>query len=239
MMKSTQRRSLFENEISTLTKPINGQYPRPWMSDLTQPENAKVLIVGMNPATAYTMQHVKSHSQFMDVHFNRNGENCRSFYAYVRGKGDQNPSPSRLTIETLTEKFVNNEISEILETNIYCYATPNFKDLKKNHPKGKEIGHKIFKAVIDGVRPKILVIHGVQVRKEFGKNFDVTIPTFPMEKGKPIKTTKLFKSEVLFETHSSIVFVIPSLSAPGANHWQNWADDYLNRVAKGVKRFLK
>ena len=236
----TKTSKSFEKKISELTQLINGQYPRPWMTDLKRPENAKALVVGMNPATAYTKKHVKSHSQFMDVHFNRNGHDCRSFYATVRAEDDRPSSPSRINIETLTKKLVENEISEILETNIYCYSTPKFRDLnKKEHPGGKEKGLEIFEVILAGIRPKIIILHGAKVRKEFVKIFDRTIPTFPMVGTIPKKTTELFKSKVRFETHTSTVFVIPSLSAPGSDHWKSWADDYLVSVVKSVKRHLK
>ena len=40
----------FETKIRELTKPINGQLPRPWMTELEDPAQADVFIVGMNPA---------------------------------------------------------------------------------------------------------------------------------------------------------------------------------------------
>jgi|TARA_B110000967_G_scaffold171343_1_gene181775 hypothetical protein len=42
-------RAEFEETISLLTQPLNGQYPRPWMTNLTNPQEADVFIVGKKP----------------------------------------------------------------------------------------------------------------------------------------------------------------------------------------------
>ena len=68
----------FEGFIRDLTTEINGQYPRPWMTDLKDPTQAKVFIVGYNPASAYTKDKV-DYERYIDSLFNRNGEGCRSF----------------------------------------------------------------------------------------------------------------------------------------------------------------
>jgi len=233
--------SPLENELTALTKPINGQYPRPWMTNLKNPENAKVFIVGANPATAYKKrEHVKSHPQFLDIHFNRNGYNCRSFYEYVREKDGKTDSPSRNNIGALTNILKEKKILSVLETNIYCYSTSRFRDLKEiDHPCGKERGLYIFKSLLAGIRPKVLILHGAGVRKEFVKQFDGSIPKFPMDGSIPVKTKELFKKKVRFLCHTSVVFVIPSLSAPGWNHWSSWSEDYLVALSRSVKRHLR
>jgi hypothetical protein len=40
----------FESAIRSLTAPINGQFPRSWMTDLQNPLLASVFIVGQNQA---------------------------------------------------------------------------------------------------------------------------------------------------------------------------------------------
>lgn len=232
--------SPLEKKLTALTEPINGQYPRPWMTTLKKPENAKVFIVGANPATTYTKKHVKSHRQFLDVHFNRNGYDCRRFYARVREKEGKSPTPSRNSIETLTEKLRENKISDVLETNVYCYSTPKFRDLnEKDHPCGKDRGLKIFKTLLTTIRPKVIILHGARVRKNFTKHFDGLIPYFPMDGTIPKETNELFKSKIRFDSHTSTIFVIPSLSAPGSGHWKRWANDYLVSVTRSVKRHLR
>jgi hypothetical protein len=42
-----------ERAIRPLTSPINGQLPRPWMTDLTDPREALVFIVGKNQRSGY------------------------------------------------------------------------------------------------------------------------------------------------------------------------------------------
>ncbi len=58
---------MLEDEIWGLTRKINGQYPRPWMTNLTDPMNAEVFIVGGNQATPYTDDEIQSHDQHLDI----------------------------------------------------------------------------------------------------------------------------------------------------------------------------
>jgi hypothetical protein len=44
--------------IADVTKPLNGQYPRPWMTDVDQPERARVFIVGRNQAPGIPVTHL-------------------------------------------------------------------------------------------------------------------------------------------------------------------------------------
>lgn len=231
--------SPLEKELFALTKPINGQYPRPWMTNLRKHEKAKVFDIGANPATAYTKKHVKSHRQFMDIHFNRNGYDCQSFYAGVRAKEDKSPSPSRINIETLMKTLTDIGVLEIFETNVYCYSSPNFSHLTEpKHPGGKERGLAIFQTLIRCIHPKVLIIHGARVSKEFSNKIEA-VPSFPMVNSKPVQTKELFKTKVQFNTHTSTVFVIPSLGAPGSGKWSLWAEDYLVKLAQSVRRHLR
>ena len=67
----------FEDNIRQLTQPINNQYPRPWMTDLKNPKQAKVFIVGKNQAKTFQVDQVGSHQKYLDYLFNRNGLSCR------------------------------------------------------------------------------------------------------------------------------------------------------------------
>ena len=48
----------FEATIRKLTEPINGQYPRPWMTEMKNPWEAEVFIVGMNQRNGYDVDRV-------------------------------------------------------------------------------------------------------------------------------------------------------------------------------------
>lgn len=47
-----------EMHVRELTTELNGQYPRPWMTDSNEPQCAQVFVVGYNPATAYESSRV-------------------------------------------------------------------------------------------------------------------------------------------------------------------------------------
>lgn len=67
-------REELEAGIWKLTRPLNGQYPRPWMTDLTDPVRANVFVVGKNQATGYPVEVVGEQSRHLDSLYNRNGQ---------------------------------------------------------------------------------------------------------------------------------------------------------------------
>lgn len=227
---------MFEDKIRDLTRKINGQYPRPWLANLTDPTTAQVFVVGANQATAYTDGSIQSHDQHLDIHFNRYGYNCYDFYQAVRGGIS---SKSRLNIGRLTENLIQSGTSKILETNPICYSTKSYSDLKKpEHVGGKEVGIAIFKTLFLCIHPKILILHGAIVRKEFCKEFKTELPEFPMKGGKPVRRNTPIQTEIDIGGYRSAVFPIPSLALPGSNKWSSWAEGYLTMVGNLVKDIL-
>ncbi len=115
----------FEKAISDLTQPINGQYPRPWMTDLSDPLAADVLIVGRNQRNGYTASSI-SHRPHLDALFNRNGEGCRRLYNELTGG---RVSPTRQHLDRLRKHLQCVGVSRVLETNVICYSAPMSADL--------------------------------------------------------------------------------------------------------------
>ena len=231
-----------EKELTPLMGLINGQYPRPWVTDSEHPEESKVFIVGANPATDYGERHGLNHEKSLDIHFNRNGFNCREFYSAVRSQENKSSSPSRVSIEGLRRILNEQKVTDILETNLFCYSTSRLKDLTEvKHPGGKARGLEIFRTLLRCIRPKVVIVHGAKVRSEFSAKIGHVIASFPTDPIKkiPVQTTELFRTELKIETHPVTVFTIPSLAAPGANHWSSWAEGYLAELAKGVRSSLK
>jgi hypothetical protein len=219
----------FEKLILELTKEINGQYPRPWMTDSIYPETAKVFIVGYNPASAYPVKNV-DHNRHIDALFNRNGEQCRKFYSEVTQQ-----SPTRTNIEWFSQKLVRAGITGILETNVVCYGAKKKKYLSlPGHRGGRERGIEIFRLLVKTIKPKAIILHGAGVRDEFARNYrDVEIPKPPSSEDQYVTVSLNSDTEI---------FVIPSLALPGFQNWPsrplsafcNWADGYLDQVAKKV-----
>lgn len=220
---------IFEQKLRTLTQPLNGQYPRPWMTTLKNPRDAKVFLVGYNPAKAYLTSQL-SHDRHIDALFNRNGENCHAVYKDIALE-----SPTRGNISKLSEMLAAAGIPEILETNVVCYSTPTSKALSlPAHAGGKERGREIFRTLVSDIKPPIIILHGSGVRNEFNRIFreEEHIPKPPCF------------SDFYPEGKMSIgcrVFVIPSLALPGYQNWPkgnsfcNWADDYLAGLVRLVK----
>lgn len=220
----------FEATIRELTADINGQFPRPWMTDITSPSSAKVFVVGYNPASAYATDRV-DYDRYIDSLFNRNGEGCRSFYREVT-----HASPTRGNIEMFTDKLAEKGVTEVLETNVVCYGAGKKKYLSlPENSGGKERGIHIFRTLLGAIEPKAIVVHGAGVAKECSRALGLR-PALPGPPNSPDK----FVERVL--ENGTKIFVIPSLALPGFQNWPssplqsfcNWADAYLDEVAEKV-----
>lgn len=219
----------FEQLIRELTSEINGQYPRPWMTDLKAPSRADVFIVGYNPATAYLSNDV-NYERFIDSLFNRNGETCRQFYAEITKQ-----TPTRDNIEMFADKLTKVGVNSILETNVVCYGAKKKKYLRRReHVGGKARGMEIFRKLVEVIRPKVILIHGNGVCKTFRHSLNLSsVPDPPDAKDKFVQIKLDWGTEL---------FVIPSLALPAFRSWPksplesfcNWADEYLDEVSKRV-----
>jgi hypothetical protein len=154
---------LFEQRIRELTQAVNGQYPRPWISSLRDPLQARVFIVGMNQRNGYDVEQVGSHARHLDALFNRNGLTCRGIYdEMTRGR----PSPTRANIDRLTSLLKDVGVTDVLETNVVCYSTPMSDVLSRGeHRKGAAQGTEIFRFLLEAIRPGVLIAHGSKTRR--------------------------------------------------------------------------
>lgn len=215
----------FKKKISDLTMPVNGQYPRPWMTTLNNPEDAKIFIIGLNQATEYP-ETALSHQRHMDALFNRNGENCRTLYAEIRSQAGKKSSPTRRNTDKLSRLLAEHGVHDILETDVICYSTRKYKDLENpEHQFGRQRGERIFKTLITEIQPPIIISHGVETTKALGRALGINLPA-------PNKTAE---EPVIFSVDNAaympIIFILPSLSPhPGIV----WNDACFENIANVV-----
>lgn len=208
----------FEATIARLTQPINGQYPRPWMSDLTDPLTASLFVLGKNQARGYPVDCL-SHHRHLDALFNRNGESCRGLYNEITGN---TPSPTRKNTDLFRSMLTANGITQVLETNVVCYSTPMSNDLRMpRHAGGSMRGTEIFEALLHWIKPKVLIAHGAGTQEMLSAALGVALPRPPTCPADPQPTA----------VGGVTVFVVPSLAPPKWNHWSAWAPEYLAKVA--------
>lgn len=213
----------FEETIIQLTAPINGQYPRPWMTKLTDPCHAKVFIVGKNQAKGYPVGKVGRHNRHIDALFNRNGESCRGLYDEIT---NNKPSPTRLHTDELVRKLEDRNVKEILETNVICYSTPMSNDLRlPGHMGGSKRGEEIFRYLLHSVKPKVIIVHGAGAVKRLSTILDRSI-NGPSNNAGEISSTKI---------NDFIIVTIRSLAPPEYNKWSAWAPLHLDAVADFVE----
>lgn len=150
---------LFE-ETFEYTRPIDGQYPRPWMTNLQDPTTANCFVVGMNQARGFRVEDVGSHRRHVDALFNREGESCRGLYDSLVPM-----SPTRRNIDRLARRLRDGG-ARVLETNVICVSTPMSADLTAGQ---RHRGAEIFCWLLDRIRPGLLIVHGDGARRELQK----------------------------------------------------------------------
>ena len=96
-----------EASLRRLTQPVNGQFPRPWMTDMEHPEKACIFIVGYNQATGFPAGAlVGGHNAYIDALFNRNGMSCRKLYEQMRYNKGRSNSKTRENVVALRGRLV-------------------------------------------------------------------------------------------------------------------------------------
>ena len=215
----------FEETIRKLTEPINGQYPRPWMTEMKNPWEAEVFIVGKNQENGYGVNKI-SHQRNLDALFNRDGESCRGLYdELTEGK----PSPTRKNTDSLVARLNKWNIHNILETNVICYSTPMSKDLNTpEHSGGTKRGEDIFRYLLAEIAPAVLIVHGAGSVKSIS----------PILGLKQLKVPRSADAICDVQMTKHLVIPIPSLAPPAFNKWSSWADGYLDSVADRVRQKL-
>ncbi|MBC3919196.1 hypothetical protein H8L32_17015 [Undibacterium sp. CY18W] len=222
----TKIQQQFESIINELTRPLNGQYPRPWMSDATDPLSVPLFIVGKNQAKAYPTNRL-THQRHMDALFNRAGESCRTLYDEMSGAV---PSPTRKNINRFRAMLEKEGINDVLETNVICYSTPMSSDLAlSGHQGGAKHGTEIFEVLLRFIQPTVLIVHGAGTAKQLSQILNINLPAPPGKTSEP----------VAINASRMRIFVVPSLALPAWNKWSSWSDDYLKQVAKMAADVLR
>ncbi|HEV7252021.1 MAG TPA: hypothetical protein VGN97_02830 [Mesorhizobium sp.] len=214
-----------EAVIREMTRPLNGQYPRPWMTKSTDPASSEVFTVGMNQRNGFPAKEVGSHEHYINALFNRGPESCRQLYDRRTDK----PSPTRRNTDDLVARLGRHGVTNVLETNVICYSTPMSADLRQHvHVGGKERGRELFAALLQIIAPKVMIAHGSGTATELARLLGHPIPPPPQSPGEPVEVA----------VGDATVIVIPSLAPPGYNRWSRWAPEHLDHVCRHVAALL-
>ena len=232
MTGAKEKREKLREAIRELTRPINEQYPRPWMVE-GNPAEAEVFLVGKNQKNQFTTSDIPTHDEFLDAHFNCGDPNdCRALYdKATRG----NPSRTRKNIDRLRDYLREEGVTKVLETNVICYSTSMSADLRRSEHSGGQLrGCEIFRAVLDGIRPKVLVVFGAGAAKKLGKTLGGSLPA-------PIHHPEFKACPTLLQVEWGQigVLVIPSLAPPEWYKWHSQADVAFPVIARTVAEMLR
>ena len=129
------------------------------------PDNARTFLVGINPATP-----IYPHDISLDDYAKLLG-NYELFLAYYRDRrgrqGKTGISPTRRGIDSLGKWLENLTSAPVLETNIIAYPTRKASDLKREPDYILQKGSQIFKSLLLGIRPALIVLHGAETIEGF------------------------------------------------------------------------
>jgi hypothetical protein len=224
MIPADSSASTFNQAISTATRPINGQYPRPWMTDLINPLDAEVFIVGRNPARTYDAS-MLSHEPRLDSLFNRNGLSCRALYDEL-----VDPSPTRRNIDVLQRLLTEAGVDRVLETNVICNSSPMSADLGSlEHTGERAAGKAVLRMLLDSVRPRLLITHGAATARDLADIVGSPLPLPATDGSAPTS----------IEVGDMTIVLPPSLAPPAWNRWQRWAGEHLVAVAALAAKTFK
>lgn len=214
--------SQFETGIRELTKPINGQLPRPWMTRMKDPFRARVFVVGMNQSREYPAGQI-SHERHLDALFNRNGETCRGLYDLAtKGKA----SWTRRNIDQITDRLNRQGVQDVMETDVICYSTRMSRDLRNpSHASGARKGDEIFRYLLEQIMPPVLIVHGVGAGKRVVGILGIDLLKIPQNADEVCE----------IQTDRHLIIPIPSLSPPAFNLWSAWSGELTDRVAARIK----
>jgi hypothetical protein len=220
------RKSEFEATIRELTAPLNGQFPRPWMTELSNPLQADVFVVGKNQRNGCPENLRGGHQRHIDALFNRNGETCRRSYDEVTGGS---PSPTRRNTDRFIGMLRAAGAARVLETNVICYSSPMSSDLRLTaHSGGAKRGAELFAFLLDSIAPRCLIVHGAGSAKELSCVLGTPLATEPSRGDLPCFT----------DVSNCRVYTIPSLAPPAYNKWAGWAEEHLASIAESVGRHV-
>ena len=225
-MKQDLEQGRFRSVIRELTKPLNDQYPRPWMTKLADPFQADVFIVGRNQRTGYRTS-VVSHERHVAALFNDEPGGCRRLYDEVRLSS---PSPTRKNLDALVGSLEDAGVESVLETNVICYSTQMSPDLRlESHVGGASRGEEIFRFLLSAIEPKALIVHGAGAGDKLRSILGCELPDRPTSVDDGVSLRR--RGEVL-------IVAIQSLAPPACNKWKSWAPGHLTRVAEAVADHL-
>lgn len=139
-----------------------GHSVRPFVCD-GSPLTCSVFIVGLNPATAMSVDFWEfwsdstgfDKSRWLDAY--RNERSSRPLRAGRTRRSKISPTRRNLDIITESAKPVR-----CLETNIYSYPTRSAKELKSEHRETE-----IFDFLMKRIKPALIVTHGVDAERYF------------------------------------------------------------------------
>jgi len=220
----------FESQLRKLLEPLNGQYPRPWMTTLKDPLSARVFIVGKNQAKGFDTDKVGTMARMCDSLFNRNGMTCRGLYDEITG---YSPSPTRQNTDTLTATLRDTGITEVLETNVICYSSPMSADLRlAAHAGGRVRGSEIFLFLLQAIQPQVLIVHGAGARDTLSKFLGSELAPIPQS------PAPVMSSDVEYNGNPMLVIVSPSLAPPKYNQHSSWVWQYLDKACRVAAKRL-
>lgn len=186
----------------------------------TDPEWADVLIVGASSAKSFLVSNVGDHDNFIDALWNRDGKTCRAMYDAATTR----PSKTRPNLDRLSAMLASHGLNS-LQTNVTCTSARYDSEVIEAD---RILGTQLFKAVVQLVPWRAMIVYGVGASKRFARAFDVTVPPVPALPSRPVCTIFLGRP----------VFVSPTLAPPSyrTSVW-SYLEDVVIEIANRLSAY--
>lgn len=192
---SGERHHMLEDAISPFVEPVDGYFPRPWFTR-HDPMDCTLLLVGASSAKAFPADSLRK-SDFMDALFSRADKSCRDLYQRFAAS----PSPTRRNLDRAIG-VLEDAGWQVMQTNVTCASGSLDSRIS---PEARRNGAELFKAVMDHVPWRAMVIFGSGAAKRFQRIAGTEMPPMVDADARPIAGLLGGKP----------FFVIPTLAYPG------------------------
>lgn len=192
---SNERHRILEDAISPFVETVDGYFPRPWFTR-HDPMDCTLLLVGASSAKSFPAGDLQK-SDLMNALFNRAGTSCCDLYQRFVAS----PSPSRQNLDRAIQ-VLEDAGWRVMQTNVTCASAALDSQIS---PEARRNGTELFKAVMNHVPWRAMVIFGSGAAKRFRRITGVEMPPMADADAQPIAGLLGGKP----------FFVIPTLAYPG------------------------
>jgi hypothetical protein len=227
-LKSIKRQKL-EDAVCSMIQPAGDQYPRPWMTMMSNPEEANIFTIGKHPSTKYLSRDIDKKEHFNSL-FNNPPMSCHDVYHRIRPKGN---TPTRQKLEIIKKKLNSKSLEMIIDTNV---SIINYDSIinRTEQSAAKSLGEEGFLDIVKIICPKVLIAYGDEANAKISDLFNIKLHCLPKTSDDRLYFSQGLGGEFC-EKYKPWIFFTPPL---WDSNWGRWAEKRLDELCREIARLL-